>query len=347
MLTKTKFRGCIIGQAVGDALGMPVERGSLEDCSSYVDKLTAGQMNDVRHPLFAFGQYTDDSQLMREMLISFVACEKLSIRDYAARIAQLYTRDQVVGGSRASREAAAKLSAGMSWKQSGTPAPYARNGAAMRAAPVGLFFYNEPEQLTSAASAQALITHQDPKAIAGAVAIASAVAYVIQNQQIQVAPFLHTIAQQVASTDATFAEKLRALSDWIELPLQDALRQVLASDKLSAKPNNWEGIPPLAIPSVLWSLYAFLRHQRDYSQTVYTAILGGGDTDTTAAMAGAISGAYLGLEAIPVNIATHLTDRGKWGYEPLLALSDLAFHLTRVRHIEAESSMPSRWATMV
>lgn len=347
MLTESKFRGCVIGQAVGDALGMPVERGALDDCRSYVDKLIAGQTNDVRHPMFAFGQYTDDSQLMREMLLSFVTREKLSIKDYAARISQLYTSDQVVGGSRASKKAALRIAAGASWKETGTPAPYARNGAAMRAAPVGLFFYNQPEQLVNAASAQARITHQDPKAIAGAVAIAAAVAYVIENQHIQTDAFLQAIAQSVASVDASFAEQLTMLSSWIELPTRDALQKALASDDLSVRPDNWEGIPPLALPSVLWSLYAFLQNQNDYSQTVYTAILGGGDTDTTAAMAGAISGAYLGLEAIPANVAARLTDQGKWGYEPLLSLSDLAFHLTCVRHIEAESSMSTRWAMAV
>ena len=347
MLTKTRFRGCVIGQAVGDALGMPVERSSPKECKAHVGQLIAGETHDISHPAFAFGQYTDDSQLMREMLISFVAREKLSPKDYAARIARLYIDEQVVGGSRASQASALKLSRGVSWKQSGTSAPYARNGAAMRAAPVGLFFCNDPEQLASAASAQALITHQDPKAIAGAVAIASAVGYVVQNQHIQTDTFLRTVSQQVIDVDATFAEELVALLDWLELPTDEALSRVLESDKLSARPSDWQGIPPLAIPSVLWSLYAFLRNQKDYSQTVYTAILGGGDTDTTAAMAGAISGAYLGLEAIPTNAAARLTDQGKWGYEPLLSLSDIAFHLTRVRHIEAESSMTARWATVV
>jgi ADP-ribosylglycohydrolase len=44
---------------------------------------------------------------------------------------------------------------------------------------------------------------------------------------------------------------------------------------------------------VLWSLYSFLRSPEDYWETVCTAIAVGGDVDTTAAMAGAVSGAYL------------------------------------------------------
>jgi ADP-ribosylglycohydrolase len=72
---------------------------------------------------------------------------------------------------------------------------------------------------------------------------------------------------------------------------------------------------------VLWSLYSFLRSPNDYRETVRTAIAVGGDVDTTAAMAGAISGAYLGLDAIPESWARRVTDRGSWGYDELVGLA--------------------------
>ena len=56
-------------------------------------------------------------------------------------------------------------------------------------------------------------------------------------------------------------------------------------------------------------------------ETFCTAIAVGGDMDTTAAMGGAISGAYLGLEAIPSNLAYHLTDHGTWGFSELVELA--------------------------
>ena len=55
--------------------------------------------------------------------------------------------------------------------------------------------------------------------------------------------------------------------------------------------------------------------------TVCTAIGVGGDVDTTAAMAGAVSGAYLGLKAIPLPLARRLTDQGTWGYAELVELT--------------------------
>jgi poly(ADP-ribose) glycohydrolase ARH3 len=47
------------------------------------------------------------------------------------------------------------------------------------------------------------------------------------------------------------------------------------------------------------ALYCFLRHRDSYSACVHPAVFIGGDTDTIASMAGALSGAYLGEAAIP------------------------------------------------
>jgi ADP-ribosylglycohydrolase len=91
--------------------------------------------------------------------------------------------------------------------------------------------------------------------------------------------------------------------------------------------DGWEGISPFVTTSVLWSLYSFLRTPEDYWETICTAIAVGGDVDTTAAMAGAISGAYLGLEAIPSNLAQCLTDGGTWGFAQLAELAERCYQL--------------------
>lgn len=51
----------------------------------------------------------------------------------------------------------------------------------------------------------------------------------------------------------------------------------------------------------------------------------GGDVDTTAAMAGAISGARLGLAAPPTPFVKRLDDKGAWGYEERVALARESF----------------------
>ena len=72
---------------------------------------------------------------------------------------------------------------------------------------------------------------------------------------------------------------------------------------------------------VLWSLYAFLRSPDHYLDAVSTAIAGGGDTDTTGAMTGAIVGARLGQGAIPAALLARLEDRGGWRASDLETLA--------------------------
>jgi ADP-ribosylglycohydrolase len=100
----------------------------------------------------------------------------------------------------------------------------------------------------------------------------------------------------------------------------EASRQLHQSNLDPAYPE-WQGISAFVITSVIWSLYAFLRSPDDYWETVCTAIAVGGDTDSTAAMAGAISGARGGPAVLPQNLLSRLTDRGEWGAGELTLLA--------------------------
>jgi len=70
--------------------------------------------------------------------------------------------------------------------------------------------------------------------------------------------------------------------------------------------DSWEGISPFVISSVLWSLYSFLKSPNNYLNSIKIAINVGGDVDTTAAMTGAVSGSFLGIDAIPSRLAIYL-----------------------------------------
>jgi len=72
-----------------------------------------------------------------------------------------------------------------------------------------------------------------------------------------------------------------------------------------------------------------LRTPEDYWETICTAIAGGGDVDTTAAMAGALAGAHVGLAGIPADHARRVNDRGAWTSDDLVRLAGEAFELKR------------------
>ncbi|MDP9476131.1 MAG: ADP-ribosylglycohydrolase family protein [Actinomycetota bacterium] len=324
MIKEQQFSGCLIGQCLGDALGFVVEGRPPEVCREYVSEtLNAGRAGDRKPRGYPFGQYSDDSQLAREILQSYLSCGgRFDPRDYAGRVAAIFVEDRIVGRGRATEGAALRLALGTPWEEAGTPSPSAGNGSAMRAGPVGLLFFDEPEAMVRAAHDQGRITHRDPRCSAGSVAIAGAVALALEQGKIEAAPFLFQLADWAAPFDRSVGEGLRELTGWVSLPPEEAAKAISEGGWNADNPQDWRrGISPFVTTSVLWSLYSFLRSPEDYWETIRTAIAVGGDVDTTAAMAGAISGAHLGLEAIPSRLARRLTDRGTWGFEELVDLA--------------------------
>ncbi len=324
-----QFSGCLVGQCLADALGFPVEGYVPEVCRQYVEGiLRTGRAGRVGRAPFPFGQYTDDSQLARELLVSFRECRRFDPDDYASRISALFADGKVVGQGRATEEAARRLAEGIPWEYAGTPPPSAGNGSAMRAGPVGLIFFGDPQGLVAAAVDQSLITHLDSRCSAGAVAVAGAVSLALNTGPIEAGSFLGDLEGLTGPVDRSFSGLLPLLAGWLELPPDEAAQKIAAAG-LDAPPRGGRGITPFVTGSVLWSLYAFLRFPDDYWSAVCTAIAAGGDTDTTAAMTGAISGARLGLEGIPPMLAMQVSDRGTWEYEELVGLAEECHRIWR------------------
>ena len=322
MPDERRYSGSLIGQCLGDALGFVVEGESPEICREYVEEtLKAGRVGEYGRTPFPFGQYSDDSQLARELLQSYAEHGRFDPREYARRIAMIFVENRIVGRGRATEQAAWRLAAGVPWDEAGTPSPSAGNGSAMRAGPIGLLFSDAPEEMVRAAHNQGRITHRDPRCSAGAVAIAGSVALAVRGGDIEVGRFLFQLAEWAAPFEGSVADALRRLAEWVPLPPEEAATLVSEIGHNPDYPDEVRGISPFVTTSVLWSLYSFLRSPNDYWETVCTAIAVGGDVDTTAAMAGAISGAYLGVDAIPERWARRVTDQGTWGYDELVELT--------------------------
>ena len=330
MSNERRYSGSLIGQCLGDALGFVVEGDPPEVCREYVQEtLKAGRIGEYGRAPFPVGQYSDDSQLARELLQSYAECERFDPRDYARRIAMIFVDNRIVGQGRATEQAAWRLAAYTPWEEAGTPSPSAGNGSAMRAGPIGLLFSNDPGEMVRAAHDQGRITHRDPRCSAGAVAIAGAVSRAVRGGEFEGGWFLSQLAEWATPFEWSVADALRHLADWVYLPPEEAVAYVSGIGHNPDYPDEVRGISPFVTTSVLWSLYSFLRSPEDYWETVCTAIAAGGDVDTTAATAGAISGAYIGLEAIPEPWARRITDRGTWGYDELV---ELAHHCHRLKN---------------
>ncbi len=324
---KDRFIGCVVGQAVGDALGFPVE--------GYPPDVTAAAVADPTprlrpHPsgVFPVGQYTDDTQMMRAILESLVQCEQVDPGDIAARFVQLWREGSIVGRGQATTDAVVRLMRGVPWTESGTGAPRAGNGSAMRTAPVGLFYFNDPGALAEAAADVSRITHADPRCLAGAAAISAAVAWNVAHEEIDITAFLSFVADLTSLYDLETADLIaHRLPGWLAGDTDTAVTEIRGAGLSGGQQPSWPGISPFVIPTVLAALFAFLRTPADWIESVRWVIAVGGDVDTTGAITGALSGTFNGVKAIPSRLARQVNDRGYYGYDYLVGLAEQTWEL--------------------
>lgn len=313
--------GSLLGLAVGDAVGAVVEAHPPEDARRYAETiLRTGRLPERGREAFPFGQVTDDTQLARELLLSVGADGAFDPGRFATRLLNLVASGRFVGGGPAAHAAARQLALGVPWHDAGLPAPYAGNGAAMRAAPLGLLYGHDPRLLARVVADQARVTHQDPRAAAGALGVATAAWLAARREPVRPVEFLVEVSRAVEPIDPGTATVVWDMGTWAHLP-PDQAAGMLQEHEPEAR-GGWHGISSFVTSSVCWSLYAFLQAPDDYWEAVCIAIQVGGDTDTLGAMTGAIVGGRLGTGAIPARYRERLTDHGAWGPGELAALAD-------------------------
>ena len=181
----------------------------------------------------------------------------------------------------------------------------------MRTAVLGLYFLRDPE-FAGGESPAPRIKHQDPRSVAGGIAIAKAAQLLATPDEVNEVSFCGAIADAIRPYEATFAD------------LVEGLPTCLGEDRETGVPAiAWAGslkpefsrpiITPFVIPTVLAALWVVLQHQTSWPDAVSEAIHLGGDVDTLGAIVGALAGVRLGASAIPANLASEVleTDRIK------------------------------------
>jgi ADP-ribosylglycohydrolase len=309
---KERFIGAIVGCAVGDALGAPFEGIS-------ANKLFQdGQLDYAPIAGFPPGQYTDDTQMTLAIVKAVLEDGEIKGKSVAEKFAELWRSGQIVGPGASCSEAMRRYIRGEAdWDECGTAPGRAGNGTAMRASPIGLWDYDEPGRLVEDAAAVSVITHKDERAVAGAIAVAAAVAYVVQRDEVLVEDLVGHVSQGVSGQSAEFASAVDEIPALMKADEADAIQTMIN--------EGWQGhdasfgVTPFVIPTVLASFYAFLRYPGDFCASVRAVINMGGDVDSTGAITGAISGAFNGAYAIP----DHLRD----GVKDSWMIHDLAAEL--------------------
>lgn len=298
--------GCLLGGAVGDALGAPFE-GLPGGAIPPQVELLSGFAEFEGYPR---GQWTDDTQLTLATIEAVVDVGGLDPLAIAEAIARLWARNEVIGPGGACTRAAHAFLRGVDWTRCGAPVGQAGNGAAMRTAPLGFLFVDRPDELSVQVADASRITHRDPRAIAGGVAVAAGVRHVVATDDLDPDALCADIARAMAAHDPVFATLVAALPERLAEPVDTALEWIAWAGQ--ARPElDRPIITPFVVPTVLACLWSLLRHPRSWSDAVAAVIGLGGDVDTTGAITGALAGARLGAAAIPIQLVDSVVDRAR------------------------------------
>ena len=279
-----KFKGTLIGCAVGDALGAPVEGMPPE---AILEEY--GRVTDFIDARFGTGRITDDTQMTITLAQSIIELGHLDVVHTGFKFARwmdLSERNvkEARGVGKACGEACRRLNSGAGPEESGVDS--AGCGAAMRASPAGLRFYHDLDGLRRASIEQARITHTNSEAVAGAVAVAFVVARGITDEgDLERASLAGSAAKFVTDIDSSMAARIAGLRDYLDASPEEGFA--------------YTGTGGYVMETVPAALFAFLRTPYYLEETVVTAVNAGGDTDSIGAIAGAISGSFNGLGALP------------------------------------------------
>jgi ADP-ribosyl-[dinitrogen reductase] hydrolase len=283
-----RFRGCLLGVAVGDALGMPTEGYTAREIKTkfgLVREMMPAPEGHFHSGLLA-GQFTDDTEETLLLAESIIDASGFSPDRFAGKLAAwgaAWTLDERLnrGVGFATRSAVESMIAGTPWQQSGQAIPTC--GAAMRAAPIGLLYHTDLNIVKSYADLQSLPTHTSAAARAAAVAVAVGVALSLAGFSNSREMILRNAASQASRLDVEFAERLLWVGTLLDLQPEDALGLIRNS--------------PLAMESVPAAFYCFLKFEAE--EALIMAASSGGDTDTIASIAGSLFGAAQGSSWIP------------------------------------------------
>ncbi len=307
------YQGTILGSAIGDALGRPTEFLSLV---SLRQRYGPDGITDLEScARFPAGTYTDDTQMTIALAEGLLAADPADLEAQMTAVAErfvdwLHAPDNDRAPGNTCLRACRRLAAGTPWRDSGEPGSKGC-GSVMRTAPVGLLYHRDPDRLAAVADAAGCLTHRHPCARAATVAMSLAVSLALDH-----APpddILEAMLAAGRPFGPEFGEHLCRVRPAAALPPDQAMALL---------GEGWVAEEALA---AAW--YCFARTPEDYVTTVLTGANTAGDSDSIAAIAGALSGAFNGLEAIP--------ERWRETVENSSALLDLARRLharNGVRH---------------
>jgi ADP-ribosylglycohydrolase len=148
------------------------------------------------------------------------------------------------------------------------------NGGAMRAAPIGAYFFGDPERAAIEAKRSAQVTHAHPEGQAGAIAVAAAASIVASDESMDKTSFLKAVLQYVPTSKTREG-------------IEEALRiEPLEYERAISTLGTGQYVA--AFDTVPYCLWVVANHPNNFAEALWTTVRGLGDCDTTCAIVGGI-----------------------------------------------------------
>jgi ADP-ribosylglycohydrolase len=287
-----KYQGCLLGLAIGDALGAPVEFLSLPEIKKRYGR--DGITDFYEWGGFKPGSYTDDTQMS---LATAVGCirtyQEWRERGIGDSVSVVYHRylewleSQNDPGQRRGpgRTCLSALQSGKMGTMEEKINDSKGCGGVMRTAPVGLAFPSD--RAFQEGAEYAAITHGHPSGYLPAGFLSAMISYIIEGKKL--AEAMDLCIGQLIKYDG-HSEILKK----IELVQKLSSSQKSVEESIQTIGEGWVGEEALAI-----SLYCSLKFSDNWGKGTLAAINHSGDSDSTGSITGAILGTLLGVELIP------------------------------------------------
>ncbi|MEK7270803.1 MAG: ADP-ribosylglycohydrolase family protein [Planctomycetota bacterium] len=285
---KERFQAAILGAAIGDALGAPLEFMSREQIQirhGVVRDYVGGGWLDLRP-----GQYTDETEMMRRVLESLLEKRGLDVADLAGRYLS-WSRSGPKDINPTVRSTLAFMDMGVPLaiaarrtREEGGTVPD-DNGIFPRSVPLGLLYAKDPKRAVESALAEARITHDDLRAASASATLSLLVA--------------ESFARVGGRED--FVEASLGRLDALDTDAYNVLGDVFSKREEELRPSS------TAVDTLEAALFFFLK-SATFEEALVRAVNFGGDADGVGAVTGAIAGAFHGIEAIPDRWGRSLQD---------------------------------------
>lgn len=297
MTRQDSIIGCLLGTALGDSIGLPYEGLGRRRAARMLGR------PDRHRLLFGRGMVSDDTEhacMVAQALIASGGDPARFQSSLAWRL-RLWLLAFPAGVGFATLRALIKLWLGFSPDRSGVFS--AGNGPAMRAAVLGASL-PDSQHLRDFVRRSSRITHTDPKAEYGAIAIALAAQMAAATGRSSGPPSPGDYVRRLQAELGADGAELVALSKRVA----DSLAAGEHTLGFAASIGLGDGVSGYVYHSVPIALHAWLSHPQDLRAAVIAAVGCGGDTDSVAAMVGGIVGAGVGPRGMPQDWLDGLAD---------------------------------------